>query len=349
MKLAVLLSGGVDSSVALSLLKDQGHQLTAFYLKVWLEDELSYLGNCPWEEDLGFSREVCTLLGVPLEVRSFQKPYWDRVVRYTLNELRKGRTPSPDIFCNKHIKFGAFLDAIGNSYDAVASGHYAQVEHCEDGVRLKKSGDLIKDQTYFLSHLCQDQLERTVFPIGHLNKRQVREYAACLNLPNCDRKDSQGICFLGKIKYREFVRHHLGESEGSIIQRETNQVLGEHKGYWFYTIGQRQGLGLSHGPWFVQGKDIKRNIVYVSHTDTLLDKARREYAVGNIHWICGPPRRRVLHVKVRHSPEIFLAEVALENGKAKVQLERPEPGIAPGQVTVFYDREECIGGGTVLD
>ncbi len=347
MKVAILLSGGVDSSVALSLLKDDGHDVTAFYLKVWLEDELAYLGECPWEEDLEFARAVCDRFDVPLEIRSLQKAYWDRVVSYTLDELRAGRTPSPDIFCNQRIKFGAFYDEIDDSFERVASGHYARLERGSGGVQMRKGLDPVKDQTYFLSHLSQAQLQRALFPIGHLTKDEVRARAVKLDLPSQARKDSQGICFLGKIKYSEFVRHHLGVREGEIVEKGTNVVLGRHRGYWFHTIGQRQGLGLSHGPWFVHSKDIDRNIVYVAHADVLGKASRDAYLVQQLHWIDEPPRRRDLQVKLRHGPAVFDATVDVSDGRAAVQLGRKEPGVAPGQFTVFYDGDVCLGGATI--
>lgn len=347
MKIAVLLSGGVDSSVALSLLEEQGHDVTAFYLKVWLEDELAYLGHCPWEEDLELARAVCDRFDVPLEIRSLQKPYWDRVVRYTLDELRAGRTPSPDILCNQRIKFGAFFDEIDDSFERVASGHYARLERHGGRVRMHKGLDPVKDQTYFLSHLSQAQLQRALFPIGHLRKDEVRERAAALDLPNKARKDSQGICFLGKIQYSEFVRHHLGDNEGDIVERGTNRVLGRHRGYWFHTIGQRQGLGLSHGPWFVHSKDVERNIVYVAHAEALGEASRDAYMVERLHWIDEPARQRELQVKLRHGPNVVDALVDVSGESASVRLGRKEAGVAPGQFTVFYDGDVCLGGATI--
>lgn len=347
-KVALLLSGGVDSSVALHLSKEEGHQVTAFYLKVWLEDELSYLGQCPWEEDLSFAREVSSRAGVPLEVLSLQKPYWERVVGYVLQELRAGRTPSPDIFCNQRIKFGAFFEEIGGSFDRVASGHYARVERINGHVILKRGLDPVKDQTYFLSHMRQAQLERALFPIGHLTKARVREHAHELDLPNKDRRDSQGICFLGKIPYHEFIRHHLGERAGDIVELATGKVLGRHKGYWFHTIGQRQGLRLSHGPWFVQKKDVENNVVFVTHADHLDETAKAIYEVEKLHWIAKPPERRDLLVRVRHGRHLFHADVVVRGNRATVRLDRKEPGIAPGQFTVFYDGEVCLGGATIV-
>jgi tRNA-specific 2-thiouridylase len=346
MKTAVLLSGGVDSSVALSLLREEGHDVTAFYLKVWLEDELSYLGTCPWEDDLRYGRAVCEKLGVPLEIRSLQKPYWDRVVRYAIEELSAGRTPSPDVLCNQRIKFGAFLDEIGDGYERVASGHYARVERREGSVVLKRGIDPVKDQTYFLSHLSHRQLARAEFPVGGLAKTEVRALAGKLGLPNRDRPDSQGICFLGKIKYRDFVRHHLGEREGEVVERSTGKVLGTHKGYWFHTIGQRSGLRLSHGPWFVEGKDVERNVVYVAHGEQADSASRDTFPVERLHWILRPSRSD-LQVRVRHGREVHPARVEFGPEGGEVRLERNVRGIAPGQFAVFYDGDVCLGGATI--
>jgi len=211
MKIAVLTSGGVDSSVALRLLKDEGHDLTAFYLKIWLEDELAYLGDCPWEEDLDYVRQICDQIDVPLEVVPMQKEYWERVVQYTVAEAKAGRTPNPDILCNQQIKFGQFYEVIDDSFEKVATGHYANVEETDKDFVLKRAPDPIKDQTYFLAQISQEQLSRAMFPIGKYKKEEVRELARKFDLPNQDRKDSQGICFLGKIPFREFLKHHLDE------------------------------------------------------------------------------------------------------------------------------------------
>jgi tRNA-specific 2-thiouridylase len=347
MKVAALLSGGVDSSVALSLLKSQGHDVTAFYLKVWLEDELSHLGTCPWEEDLRFAREVCRLLDVPLEVRSLQRPYWDRVVRYAIAELEAGRTPSPDVLCNQHIKFGAFLDEIDSGFERVASGHYARRDDAGGRIVLKRGADPVKDQTYFLARMSQTQLARALFPLGALQKSEVRRQARALGLPNQDRRDSQGICFLGKIPYRDFVWHHLGEREGEIVDTESGKVLGRHRGYWFHTIGQREGLGLSHGPWFVQGKDVARNVVYVSHGNRLETASRSSFEVDALHWIGDPPGRRDLEVRIRHGRTLHEATLDVEGARGLVSLRKSDRGIAPGQFAVFYDGDVCLGAGSI--
>src|SRR5436190_6405268 len=314
MKLAVLLSGGVDSSVALHLAKAQGnHEIRAFYLKIWLEEELAFLGNCPWEEDLKYVRAVCEQAKVPLEVVPLQSEYQERVVGHTLSELKKGRTPSPDILCNEWIKFGLFSDRIDPEFEKVISGHYAQIlfpgsagvsPAVSGKFLLKRSADPVKDQTYFLSRLSQQQLSRLWFPIGHLKKKEVRELARKFDLPNKDRKDSQGICFLGKIKYPEFVRFHLGEKRGEILDIESGKKLGEHVGVWFHTVGQRKGLRLPGGPWYVVKKDLTQNILYVAHADRYLEYARKDFIVTDVHWIAGEPANHQLQTKVRHSPHL---------------------------------------------
>jgi tRNA (5-methylaminomethyl-2-thiouridylate)-methyltransferase len=348
-KVAVLLSGGVDSSVALHLaLRAGGHDVTAFYLKIWLEDELAFLGDCPWEEDLQHVRAVCDQAGVPLQVVPMQSEYQERVVSFALAELKRGRTPSPDILCNQQIKFGLFFEKIDAGFHKVVSGHYAQVE-AQDGLfRLLRSPDPVKDQTYFLSRLDQNQLSRLWFPIGSLTKTEVRKLAHQWGLPNRDRKDSQGICFLGKIKYPEFVRFHLGEREGDIIDIDTGNRLGGHRGVWFHTIGQRQGLGLGGGPWYVVGKDLVENRLFVSHAERYLNHARQQFTVGAMHWIAGPPQRADLQTKLRHSPHLEPCVLRpLEDGRWEVCLAHKDQGVAPGQSAVFYDGEMCVGAGVI--
>jgi tRNA (5-methylaminomethyl-2-thiouridylate)-methyltransferase len=350
MKVAVLLSGGVDSAVALRLLQQQDiGEVRAFYLKIWLQEELAFLGDCPWEEDLRFARAVCEQAGVALEVLSLQDDYFAAVVEPALRELRAGRTPSPDVFCNRHVKFGAFCERLGDRFDKVASGHYARVVPRALGYDLLRAPDPVKDQTYFLHRLTQAQLSRALFPIGHLRKAQVRALATDFNLANRTRPDSQGICFLGKIRYNDFVRYHLGEQPGPIVDGDTGKELGRHAGYWFHTIGQRQGLGLSGGPWYVTGKDVARNIVYVSHRQQLSAAARSAFCIGDVHWISGAaPRIRDVQLKLRHGPTLLPARLqAGGGGRWTVSLEVPDSGIAPGQSAVFYDGERCLGGGII--
>jgi len=350
MKIAVLLSGGVDSSVALRLLKDEGHQLTAFYLKIWLQDEFSFLGECPWEEDLKYARGVCEQANVPLEVIPLQTEYWDNVVSYTITEIKEGRTPNPDIFCNSLIKFGEFYDKIDPSFEKVASGHYANVEMIDGKFLLKTSPDPIKDQTYFLAYLTQQQLSRALFPIGKFKKSEIRKLAEKYNLPTMARRDSQGICFLGQIKFKEFIKHHLGEIEGDIVDIDSGKVLGKHPGYYYYTIGQRSGLKLGGGPWFVVKKDVKKNIIYISKED-LSVRERNEFSVGKFNWISSnPPEKKNLKVKIRHGIRMYDCMVVwLNQDVLKVKLSDSDSGIAPGQFAVFYDDDICLGGGVILE
>ena len=350
MKVAVLLSGGVDSSVALHLARRGGAQdITAFYLKIWLEDELAFLGDCPWEEDLKYARAVCEQAGVPLQVVAMQSEYQERVVSYVVRELKAGRTPSPDILCNQWIKFGLFFEKLDPSFDKVVSGHYAQVEERNGEFLLKRAPDPVKDQTYFLSRLSQAQLSRLWFPVGHLQKNEVRHLAQELQLPNRERRDSQGICFLGKIKYPEFVRFHLGEKEGAIINLDSGAQVGTHKGVWFHTVGQRKGLGLGGGPWYVVKKDLENNIVYVSHSGQYLEHAAQVFTVGDLHWISGhPPAETSLQTKVRHSPRLEDCTLRdLGKGRWEVTLAQKDQGIAPGQSAIFYAGEYCLGGGVI--
>ncbi len=349
MKVAVLVSGGVDSSVALRLLKEQGHDVTAYYLKIWLEDELAYLGDCPWEQDLAYVRQVCEQGGVPLKIINLQKEYHEKVVGYAIGEIKAGRTPNPDIFCNKLIKFGAFLDHIDGSYDKIASGHYAQLKE-ENGVfKLMRAPDPIKDQTYFLSGLSQEQLSCLIFPIGHLQKFEVRALAQKYDLPNKDRKDSQGICFLGKIKFRDFIKHNVGTQTGDIIEAETGKKLGEHEGFWFYTIGQRSGIGLSGGPWYVVSKDIDENIVYVSGEYYSDDKKRDRVTISDFNPTAGIALDEIkvldnLQVKLRHGEH--MTDCSFEEGST-IKLAEQDQGIAAGQFAVLYSDDICLGSGVI--
>ncbi|KAI0566093.1 tRNA methyl transferase [Gracilaria domingensis] len=355
---AVLLSGGVDSSVAMRLALESGARPHPFYLKIWLEDELAHLGECPWQEDIEYANAVCKQVGLKLQDVPFQRAYWDEVVSYTVQEARKGRTPNPDVMCNSRIKFGAFYDRIGKHYDKVVTGHYAQTTRDKFGrVELRLSSDELKDQTYFLAHLRQDQIATACFPVGRYTKNEVRTLAERYNLPNKNRKDSQGICFLGKLKFDDFLAHHLGQRKGSLVEFETGQELGSHNGFWFFTLGQRRGVGLSGGPWYVVAKDISQNIVYVSKEYNSVSKERNCFEFDSALWISTEWPTQLkdvghelrLKVKTRHGPRFHNAILTrLDREKGRVVLEGRDKGLAPGQFSAFYDYEgRCLGSGVI--
>lgn len=352
MRVAALTSGGVDSSVALARLAQAGHRVHAFYLKVWLEDELEHLGECPWEEDLRYARAVAGQCGVPLSVIPLQRAYREGVVAYLLEELEQGGTPSPDLFCNSRIKFGAFPDWVdaefpNGRFERVATGHYARRVETADGVELHRAPDPVKDQTYFLSRIGAGQLERSLFPVGDLRKTEVRRLAARLGLAPQDRRDSQGICFLGGVRYREFVTAHLGERPGPVVDEATGDEIGTHRGHWLFTIGQRRGLGLSGGPWFVAGKDPAANRVIVRRG---AGRPTTRFPLVDLHWIGGDPPAggERFRVRVRHGPELLPAQVSWDGaGGGAVRLDEPDEGIAPGQFAVLYRGTRCLGSGRI--
>jgi tRNA-specific 2-thiouridylase len=331
------------------LAEEGTHDLTAFYLKIWLEDEMAFLGTCPWEEDLAFVQSVCEVAGVPLEVVSLQQEYLGTVVAYALSELEAGRTPSPDVMCNRLIKFGAFLDRIGDRVDRVASGHHARVEERDGLAHLLRGRDAKKDQTYFLCQLTQEQLAGCLFPIGHLTKAEVRSEARRFGLANADRPDSQGICFLGRVPFGDFVRHHLGDRPGEIRRVSSGEVLGPHRGTWFYTVGQRRGLGLAGGPWYVVGKDFEHDVIEVAHADELARYSRSSFRIEAPHWIAGPPQPSTLMVRIRHGERLEPCTVTTDgNGSLSIEFtSTTDPGVAPGQFAALYDGEECLGGGVI--
>ncbi|KAG7947934.1 hypothetical protein I3843_14G120000 [Carya illinoinensis] len=336
LRVAVLLSGGVDSSVALRLLHAAGHECTAFYLKIWFQEDFeNFWSECPWEEDLKYAQAVCNQVDIPLEVVHLTDEYWKNVVSYIIEEYRCGRTPNPDVLCNTRIKFGAFMDAISSmQFDYVASGHYANIVHSST-----------------------DQIDRPSVLELSKDMDKVRKLATKFDLPNKDRKDSQGICFLGKIKFSEFVARHIGEKEGVILEAETGDFLGKHPGFWFYTIGQRQGLRLPGGPWYVVEKDVKNNVVFVSRNYFSIDKRRRIFRVGSLKWLDGllPNQLHQLQCKVRHGPGFYNCSLTMELGQdgcediAVVQLSGDDQGLAAGQFAAFYDGRVCLGSGIILE
>ena len=264
MNIAALVSGGVDSSVVVPILKEQGYDPHIFYIKIGLEGKEDLM-DCPSEEDIEITTFIAKKYGCSFDIIDLQKEYYDRVAYYTMDAVRKGLTPNPDVMCNRMIKFGAFEEKMGYQFDRIATGHYARSWRDDNDVAwLGTAEDTFKDQTYFLGRLTYHQLSKAMFPIGDITKPEVRRLAAEYKLPSADRHDSQGICFLGKINYNDYIKEYVGEKEGDIIELETGKKLGRHKGFWFHTIGQRKGLGLGGGPWFVVKKDTSHNIIYVS-------------------------------------------------------------------------------------
>lgn len=343
MNIAALVSGGVDSSVVVHLLKEQGFTPDIFYIRIGMEDEEGYI-DCPAEEDIEITQWIAKKYGCHFEEVNLHKEYWDNVVSYTIETVRKGLTPNPDVMCNKLIKFGAFVDRRGKDYDRIATGHYARTADVDGTVFLATAVDPIKDQTDFLSQLEYDQIQRLMFPIGGMMKSEVREIAHAAQLPSADRKDSQGICFLGKINYNDFIKRYLGEREGKIVELETGKVLGTHKGYWFHTIGQRKGLFLSGGPWFVVRKDIEENVLYVSqgydpdaahgHKVTLMGF---RYLSSDI-W--EDFAEQEIKFKIRHTPEFHPGVLRrLPNGLMEIESPDRIQGIAAGQYATIYDND----------
>lgn len=351
MKIAVLLSGGVDSAVVVDLLSREGHDLHLFYIRIGMDDGR---GDCSAEEDI----EMCTLIAkkyrLPLDVISLHEEYWEHVMDYALRTVKAGLTPHPDMMCNKIIKFGYFEERVGYKFDKTATGHYADIKEADGKLYLATAPDPVKDQTDFLAQISYRQLQHLMFPLGKYSKSEVREMARRANLPNASRKDSQGICFLGKIDYNEFIRRHLGERPGPIIDIATGKKLGMHRGYWFHTIGQRKGLGLSGGPWYVVRKNIRDNAIYVSRGyDTELQYGRTIH-IDEMHWISGRPGNSdeiKVAFKTRHTPQFQTGTLFFEGDNSwRLESDSDVQGIAPGQFAIIYspDKTLCYGSGMIV-
>ncbi|MCM1078551.1 MAG: tRNA 2-thiouridine(34) synthase MnmA [Bacteroidales bacterium] len=348
-RIAVLLSGGVDSAVVLHLLCEQGIKPDCFYIKIGSDEKDEY--DCTSEEDLEMATALCHKYGCRLEVVDCHHEYWDKVTAYTMDKVRNGFTPNPDVMCNRLIKFGAFHEKKGHSYDLIATGHYAQTEIIDGRKWLCTSPDPVKDQTDFLAQIYDWQLKKAIFPIGGLHKDEVRRIAEDNRLINARRKDSQGICFLGKINYNDYLRKYLGEQEGNAIELGTGKVIGKHKGHWFHTIGQRKGLGFGGGPWFVVKKDIARNIIYLSHGYDPESAYSSEFVIHGIHLLTDNimPEHEITF-KIRHTADINKATIEdIGDGRYRIYSEKPIHGVAPGQFCVIYDKEHhrCFGSGEI--
>jgi len=348
------LSGGVDSAVAACLLLEQGYRVEAVFMKNWDEDDAR--DYCPAEQDLADARAVAELLGIALRTISFSTEYWDRVFAHFLAEYRAGRTPNPDILCNQEIKFRAFLDyALGLGAHWIATGHYARVQGGPGQRQLLKGRDNNKDQSYFLYRLNQRALNHSLFPLGELSKPQVRAIAERRGLPNFAKKDSTGICFIGERKFKDFLSRYLPARPGNIVSSE-GELLGEHQGLMFHTIGQRQGLGIggirdsSGEPWYVVGKDLPRNELIVAQGKNHPALFRSALRATDLHWISGSAPRTPLacHARIRYRQPDQACEIP-ELGAAgcTVRFATPQRAVTPGQAVVLYQGELCLGGGTI--
>ncbi|WP_093045594.1 tRNA 2-thiouridine(34) synthase MnmA [Thalassobacillus cyri] len=349
-RVVIGMSGGVDSSVAALLLKEQGYDVVGIFMKNW--DDTDENGVCTATEDFEDVIRVCNQLDIPYYAVNFEKQYWDKVFSYFLDEYKAGRTPNPDVMCNKEIKFKAFLDhAVSLGADYLATGHYAQVREKDGQFEMLRGIDNNKDQTYFLNQLSQDVLAKVMFPLGHLEKKRVREIAKEHDLATATKKDSTGICFIGERNFKEFLSEYLPAQPGE-MQTLDGEVKGKHDGLMYYTLGQRQGLGIGGAgePWFVVGKNLKENILYVGqgfHHETLYSDA---LIASQINWISGkmPAEKMECTAKFRYRQDDSPVTVmVLDDDKVKVIFHEAQRAITPGQAVVFYDGEVCLGGATI--
>lgn len=348
------MSGGVDSSVAAYLLKEQGYNVIGLFMINWEENDEN--GNCTSENDYEDVKRVCNAIGIPYYSINFAKQYWERVFEYFLDEYKNGRTPNPDVLCNREIKFGPFLEfakKIGADY--IATGHYCKVEEKDGLFYLQKSADKNKDQTYFLNQLSQEQLKYVLFPLADIEKPKVRQIAEKLELSTAKKKDSTGVCFIGERNFRKFLKNYLPNQPGKIMTRE-GKVVGEHDGLMYYTLGQRRGLNIGgrkdgNGQrWFVVSKDLKNNILYVSQGegDELFSSS---LIAKKFNWIPKIPDKKefTCFAKFRYrQPDQKVSVTILENGDVKIIFDQKQRAITPGQFAVLYDENEnCLGGGVI--
>lgn len=347
------MSGGVDSSVTALLLKRQGFDVIGVFMKNW--DDTDENGVCTAEEDAEDVRRVCDQIGIPYYTVNFEREYYGKVFEYFLEEYRRGRTPNPDVMCNREIKFGEFLQkAMALGADAVAMGHYARVELQDGAYRLLRGADKNKDQSYFLHQLDQAQLSRALFPIGHLQKPEVRRIAEEAGLYTAKKKDSTGVCFIGERNFKEFLSRYLPARPGSMVDIATGEVKGRHDGLMYYTLGQRQGLGIGGSgtgePWFVADKDLERNVLYVVQGDRHPSLYSVALTATGVNWIRPSagrePFRCTAKFRYRQADQ-DVTVTPLANGEFRVDFDQPQKAVTPGQAVVFYNGEECLGGGTI--
>jgi tRNA-specific 2-thiouridylase len=346
------MSGGVDSSVTAYLLKNAGYSVEGVFMKNWEGDDTETY--CPATQEMADAQAVCDSLKINLEMVNFASEYWERVFAYFLDEYRAGRTPNPDILCNKEIKFNAFLQyAQQRGADYIATGHYARTQSHEQDIQLLKGLDPQKDQSYFLYALDQFQLSHSLFPIGDITKQEVRHIAKEIGLNNHAKKDSTGICFIGERKFKQFLNEYLPAQPGVIITMD-GEKIGQHEGLMFYTIGQRQGLqiggkkGKMDAPWYVVEKDLRNNELIVAQGEHQA-LYKDQLIAGNIHWINGAPHfpLRVMAKTRYRQPDQMCEVVKLDEASVQVTFKQPQRAVTPGQAIVFYKEDICLGGGII--
>ncbi len=349
-RVVVGMSGGVDSSVAALLLKEQGYDVVGIFMKNW--DDTDEFGVCTATEDFDDVVRVCNQLDIPYYSVNFEKQYWDKVFTYFLDEYKAGRTPNPDVMCNKEIKFKAFMDyAVDLGADYLATGHYAQIRETDGKFEMLRGVDSNKDQTYFLNQLSSDTLKKVMFPLGHLPKSKVREIAKEHGLATATKKDSTGICFIGERNFKEFLSEYLPAQPGE-MQTLSGEVKGKHDGLMYYTLGQRQGLriGGAGDPWFVVGKNLQANILYVEQGFSNDSLYSDELIATDLNWInpADITETFTCTAKFRYRQDDSGVTVhVLADGNVNVVFDDPQRAITPGQAVVFYDGDVCLGGGTI--
>ena len=353
-RIIVGLSGGVDSAVAALLLQQRGYAVEGLFMKNWDEDDGSEY--CTARADLADAEVICALLGIRLHTANFAAEYWDNVFEHFLAEYRAGRTPNPDVLCNREIKFKVFVDyAAALGATRIATGHYARNEIHDGRARLLKGRDPLKDQSYFLHAVPADQLAHCLFPLGGLAKTEVRRIAREHGFPVAAKKDSTGICFIGERRFADFLRRYLPARSGT-IRSVDGEVLGEHHGLMYYTIGQRQGLGIGgrrdhpEQPWYVVDKDLSTNTLLVAQGNEHPALFHRGLVCAQVHWIDGSPpdAAHELHAKIRYrQPDQACRLIGMDDDRWQVEFASAQRAIAPGQYVVFYDGDYCLGGGVI--